>query len=57
MTIERALKWFVGLVILFFIARYPNNLVNGIQAFVDAASRVADALSHLHANTTKGITK
>jgi hypothetical protein len=51
MSIEKILKWFVGLVLLFFIARYPDNIVAGLQAFVDAASRIADALAHLHANT------
>jgi len=56
MSIDKIFKWFVGLVLLFFIARYPMNIVAGLQAFVDAASRIADALSHLHANTTKGTT-
>lgn len=51
MSIEKIFKLFVGLVLLFFIARYPENIVAGIQAFVDAASRIADALSQINANT------
>jgi hypothetical protein len=51
MWIEKTIKAFIGLAVLFFVCRYPDNVVHGIQAFVDAASKVADSLSHLHANT------
>jgi len=38
---------FIGLVILMFVIRYPNDVVGLLNLFVTAASKIANALQSL----------
>jgi hypothetical protein len=52
--IERVLKLFLGGVFLVIILKYPDYIVSGMQAFVDAVVRTADAVVHLKLSTSSG---
>jgi hypothetical protein len=54
--VEKLFITFIGLVGLFFILMYPERVVEFLQLFVDAAFKVAKALSGLdvHDNAVKG---
>ena len=39
---------FIGLVGLYFILRYPGDVISLLQMFVDGAQKMASSLSHLN---------
>jgi hypothetical protein len=38
---------FIGLVVLFFVIRYPGDIIALLQLFVNAASKIANSLQSL----------
>lgn len=42
---------FAALVLIFFVCTYPDKVVELVQAFIDAAYKMASALGHLNTHT------
>jgi len=51
--IAKAFGIFFGLVALYFILMYPDQIVGLLQVFVDGAHKSAHALHHLNLHTGK----
>jgi hypothetical protein len=51
MWIEKTVKLFVGLVLLFVVVRHTPFLVGLIEQFIEAAARVADSITRISPDT------
>lgn len=52
MWIEKTIKAFLGLVLLFIVVRHTPFVVDLIQQFIDTAAKVADSVVNIDTSTT-----